>query len=350
MKSTDTVKAKLTPREAILNRNAAELLGRHNIARLNAHGNMLAKRGVDLASDPGPHPAGQNLEGYQMGSSMVGRDDKTDLLAEANNTFYGGGQAPMPTPTPTPIPQRYQYGTEDVRRRRNAASRVRFPQGQIIQGSGAGSGGYGIGRGALSPEDNPAYQAAIARPRAGSDAYSWITTPSGGQMKVPTASLGNLLRKGSDLADSQVTQIGNQLPINYATEKAKGFGAPSPVIQGGYQIARGVANPIENLTPQQRIAGGAGSGLDFFRSNPALTAGLNLARSAASRIAGLFGGGNPLIPSANAGQPSPTPTPYQTPQPIAPLPTPTPTIPPDEYPGYQFGTANVMPRRYSDYY
>ncbi len=162
MKNTDTVKAKLTPREAILNRNAAELLGRHNIARLNAHGNMLAKRGVDLASDPGPHPAGQNLEGYQMGSYDVG-DDRADLLAEADNTFYGGGHAPMPTPTPTPIPQRYQYGTEDVRRRRNAASRVRFPQGQIIQGSGAGSGGYEYapGTGALPPDQNPAYQAAI---------------------------------------------------------------------------------------------------------------------------------------------------------------------------------------------
>ncbi len=180
MKSTDTVKAKLTKGEAVLTRNAAELLGRHNIARLNAHGNMLAKRGVDLASDPGPHPAGQNLEGYQMGSYDVG-DDRADLLAEADNIFYGGGQAPMPTPTPTPIPQRYQYGTEDVRRRRNAASRIpyldqsqarraaayrtgaNFPQGQIIQGSGAGSGGYGYapGTGSLPPNQNPAYQAAL---------------------------------------------------------------------------------------------------------------------------------------------------------------------------------------------
>jgi hypothetical protein len=48
--STDTVPAMLTPREAVLNRNAAELAGRGNIRKLNAEGNKLAKRGVDLAT------------------------------------------------------------------------------------------------------------------------------------------------------------------------------------------------------------------------------------------------------------------------------------------------------------
>ncbi len=165
-KGTDNVQAVLTPREAVLNRNAAELLGRDAIARLNAHGNMLAKRGVDLASlpsDPTPGPSTENMLGYQMGTANVGRDDRADLLRDAENTFYGGGQAPMPTPTPTPKPQGYQYGSEDVLRRRNAASRVNFPQGQIIQGSGAGSGGYGYtqGTGSLPPDQNPAYQAAL---------------------------------------------------------------------------------------------------------------------------------------------------------------------------------------------
>ncbi len=291
-KGTDTVDAKLTPREAVLNRNAAELLGRDAIKRLNAHGNMLAKRGVDLASlpsDPTPGPSTENMLGYQkgtedvnywnllkqndyvtaspmqqilagtprqvggdvalppqglsplqplkdysnsimsvmwpgsgkgwerptskqfdqqleqdkmarmqreaefrrqyglpglggigyqMGTYDVGRDDRSDLLRDADSTFYGGG-APMPTPTPTSTPRmRYQYGTYDVQRRRNAASRIPYldqsqarraaayrnaPQGQIIQGSGAGSGGYGYapGTGSLPPEQNPAYQAAL---------------------------------------------------------------------------------------------------------------------------------------------------------------------------------------------
>ncbi len=117
-RGTDSVDAKLTPRESVLNRNASELLGRHNIAMLNYHGNMLAKRGVDLASlpsDPTPGPSTENMLGYQMGTSMVQRDDRADLLRDADNTFYGGGHIPAPTPTPTPRPRRgYQYGTSSV--------------------------------------------------------------------------------------------------------------------------------------------------------------------------------------------------------------------------------------------
>jgi hypothetical protein len=40
----------LTPREAVLNRNAAEMAGLGNIEKLNAEGNALARKGVDLAS------------------------------------------------------------------------------------------------------------------------------------------------------------------------------------------------------------------------------------------------------------------------------------------------------------
>src|SRR4249920_2843189 len=47
---TDSVPAMLSPREAVLTRNAAELAGRDNIEKLNAEGNQLAKRGVDLAA------------------------------------------------------------------------------------------------------------------------------------------------------------------------------------------------------------------------------------------------------------------------------------------------------------
>jgi hypothetical protein len=48
--NTDSVPAMLTPREAVLNRNAAELAGRGNIEQLNQEGNVLAKKGVDLAA------------------------------------------------------------------------------------------------------------------------------------------------------------------------------------------------------------------------------------------------------------------------------------------------------------
>ena len=47
--NTDSVPAMLTPREAVMNRNAAELAGRENIEALNAAGNKLAEKGVDLA-------------------------------------------------------------------------------------------------------------------------------------------------------------------------------------------------------------------------------------------------------------------------------------------------------------
>ncbi len=198
-KGTDSVDAKLTPREAVLNRNAAELLGRDAIARLNAHGNMLAKRGVDLASlpsDPTPGPSTENMLGYQMGTSMVQGDDRADLLRDADNTFYGGG-APMPTPTPTPVQRGYQYGTEDVRRR-NAVSRLtglRTPparmttnysgafgsqRGSIIQSSGAGSGGYGYtqGTGSLPPDQNPAYQSAIRNNPTPASRYAQAGSPA----------------------------------------------------------------------------------------------------------------------------------------------------------------------------
>jgi hypothetical protein len=48
--NTDTVPAMLTPREAVLNKNAAELAGRDKIEALNAEGNALARKGVDLAA------------------------------------------------------------------------------------------------------------------------------------------------------------------------------------------------------------------------------------------------------------------------------------------------------------
>ncbi len=164
--------------------------------------------------------------------------------------------------------------------------------GQIIQMSGEGSaysgaqtGGYGPGRGALPPDQNPAYQAAIARPRLQRGDLTTIRTPSGGFVTVPSGSAGAAAQA---VPGSQITQIGNQVPIDRSGAYARGYGAPNPTIQGGYQIAGGVANPIENITPQARIAGGAGSALDYFRSNPALTAATNALSGFGNSIARFF--------------------------------------------------------------
>ncbi len=355
-KGTDTVDAKLTPREAVLNRNAAELLGRDAISRLNAHGNMLAKRGVDLASlpsDPTPGPSTENMLGYQYGTSTVQSDDRDDLLRDADTTFYGGGQAPMPTPTPTPKPNGYQYGTEDVRRRRNAASRFTSnysPLTTATQGVRIG-GQYGGAGATLAPEDNPAYQAAIAKGRPAASSYTWITTPSGGQMKVPTASIGALTRKGSDLQGSTFSNVpagfgrpnaqtsyamgdtGAVPTGNTAFEKSYRMGfAPSGVTMPPPTLGYQIGSAISNFSPV-----GFGQGL------------VNAASRIGQGIANVFTGGNTQAAPVPNAAPTPPPIPQQSPAPVV-TPTPTPTIPPNDNPyGFQYGTASV-PRRYSDYY
>ncbi len=202
---------------------------------------------------------------------------------------------------------------------------------------------------ALPPDQNPAYQAAIARPRPNMNNYAWITTPSGGQMRVPTGSVGNLLAPGTSLTGSTVTQIGNQLPIDRAAAYAKGYGAPTPTIQpsvSGPVLAQGgVANPVENLTPQARIAGGVGSTLDYLRSNPALNLATNALGGFGRNIASWFGGGNmpSMPPAAAAGSadyiPRPAGAGNLVPPPALPIP-PAPAginnlVPPNPYVGRQ---------------
>lgn len=69
-RGTDTVLAKLTPKEAVLNRNAAEIVGRNKIRDVNAMGNKLADKGVDLTK----------YAKYQYGTNNV----------SANQYGYGG--------------------------------------------------------------------------------------------------------------------------------------------------------------------------------------------------------------------------------------------------------------------
>ncbi len=230
-KSTDTIPAKLTPREAVLNRNAAELLGRDTIKRLNDHGNMLSKRGVDLAglqSDPAPYPASENLAGLQMGTADVGRDDRGDLLKDAENTFYGGGTAPMPTPTPTPTARGYAHGTSSVfdpKKRRNAASRLSY-----------GSLGGPVGSTAFGAMINTAQQ----------------TQPVPTSTYNPAASTSNLnipsqqrpmshTDMAVDIARRNLTTTGSALGIPQQPS-----GPPTsrmPFINGGYQFPAGSVLP-----------------------------------------------------------------------------------------------------------
>ncbi len=314
-KGTDSVPAMLSPREAVLNVNAAELLGRDAIKRLNAHGNMLAKRGVDLASlpsDPTPGPSTENMLGYQMGTSMVQSDDRADLLRDADSTFYGGGTAPMPTPTPTSTPRmRYQYGTYDVQRRRNAASRVQpyldqsqarraaayrnSPQGQIIQGSGAGSGGYGYtqGTGSLPPDQNPAYQAALRN--------------------NPTPASRYAQRGAASLVGTYQGDFGPRAVVSTGTNSFRTY---SP---GGGYIGR-TGNAADYLNKQ-------------FSANPS----------------------NPMQPAAAATNPAPA---VNTPQNVVTTPTSltvnTPSFQPQGLEANPFAGApiqlDIQPRRYSDLY
>jgi hypothetical protein len=70
-RGTDTVPAMLTPREAVLNRNAAELAGRGKIERLNEAGNKLAAEGVDLAGGGKAMKTKPKVKGYQGGAGAV---------------------------------------------------------------------------------------------------------------------------------------------------------------------------------------------------------------------------------------------------------------------------------------
>ena len=79
IESTDSVPAMLTPHEAVLNVKAADLLGRDNIARLNAAGNrMTGKRA-------GPRNVG-GVPGYAGGYPTY--DDRGNLIEGATPSWY----------------------------------------------------------------------------------------------------------------------------------------------------------------------------------------------------------------------------------------------------------------------
>lgn len=101
-RGTDTVPAQLTPHEAVLNRNAAELAGRHNIARLNAMGNHLASKGIDLASRS-PLRAYRGITNVRVDKPPVPKLKK----------FKPVSLVASPYATPKPL-SGFQGGTDDV--------------------------------------------------------------------------------------------------------------------------------------------------------------------------------------------------------------------------------------------
>ncbi len=237
---TDSVPAVLTPREAVLNRNAAEILGRDTIKRLNDHGNMLSKRGVDLASDPTPGPSTINLLGYQMGTEDVRRDDRADLLAEANNTFYGGGQAPAPTPTPTPKPRGYAYGTEDVKKKRTGAGitqRNVYPDNPVSTSRYLGLNGTDLGpqydeTGGVNPLPKGAIGVQGARNATAFNRSLGGSQPSFATNPSPSVSMSHT-DMATDIARRNLTATGSQL------------GNPQP------QTSSLPSNVSQNITPEQ---------------------------------------------------------------------------------------------------
>jgi hypothetical protein len=98
--NTDTVPAMLTPREAVLNRNAAELAGRGAIEHLNQEGNKLAEKGVDLAS------RGKNMKQkkYQGGAATVDPlqmyRNGMAVAPNAQSNPYPDNRGPVPGPQP----------------------------------------------------------------------------------------------------------------------------------------------------------------------------------------------------------------------------------------------------------
>jgi hypothetical protein len=106
-RGTDSVPAALTPREAVLNRNAAELAGRQRIAALNAMGNMLAQRGVDL---PTQRFQEGTSDAYYRGTASVRIPTPHIAKFPVPRPAYT-----LPKPPPySPPTFRFQYGASDV--------------------------------------------------------------------------------------------------------------------------------------------------------------------------------------------------------------------------------------------
>jgi len=178
-----------------------------------------------------------------------------------------------------------------TRNSRKRNGRSFFPaanaQGQTIQFSGSSTPtrvgtGFGPNNGLLPPDQNPAYQAALNRPR---QQYTTIQLPSGGTASVPVASKQNYLDiiqprgPAQDRAEVSASLAGSD-PKNYAI----GYGA----------------RPVQFDTSASRVQSGRAGFGDFASvlSNNALR-GLGAA-PAYNAVVQAFGG-KPINATPTAG-------------------------------------------------
>ncbi len=231
-----------------------------------------------------------------------------------------------------------------AQRRAARTGRSFFPaaNSQVLMNAGGSSNFH-----ALPPDQNPAYQAAIATGRPNMNAYSWITTPSGGQMRVPTGFAWQP-KTGTALEGSFVNPATGPLTSQqYASNYAKGYGAPAPSFNPatGTLAASGVETPVEQLTlPQRSVLPGSNPFLEQWAANlrsqsPRLAGALSLANKTFSGLRGAFN--NPAVGqyvnNVSTGQISPQ-QPY------------SPSIQSQNFYGYNPSPVPYQPRRYSDYY
>lgn len=217
-----------------------------------------------------------------------------------------------------------------AQRKRNRTGRSQFPAANVysntapaaVYGNPYSTGVGGGYRDMLPPELNPAYQAAINRPRP---RLTTIQLPGGG---TATVSASSAARTAGAVSGAYINPTGPLSTAQYQSAFARGYGAPAPSFNPatGTLSGGGVEAPLESLTPQQRIGYTGANPLQelFATRHPNLAAFGTLASNAFS---GLFGGGGFTRPSSafasTAGAAVPSPTPFQTPFPSA-TPTPTP--------------------------
>lgn len=142
--------------------------------------------------------------------------------------------------------------------------------------------------GILPPEQNPAYQAAIRRPR---QQFTTIQLPSGGTTSVvaPQAE-----RTAGAVSGAYIQPTGPLTQPQYQSEFARGYGGAGPSFNPATQTlsAGGVEAPVESLTSAQRIGFTGASPLqEMFASRyPNLARFGTLAHNAFAGLSGMFGG------------------------------------------------------------
>jgi hypothetical protein len=281
MHGTDTVDAKLTPKEAVLNRNAAELAGRDYIRHLNRMGNELASRGVDLAAAGAEKRRARVMNepgGYQRGIADV----LGPLLLAATGITSVKYPAPPPkspplyklpkTPPQKPVhfpktaPARFQEGTADV------ITDPNDPRLSINQGRPGGS------------QEQPAPQSSSSSFDANREAVYRGLRDLGFPQHVTAALLGDAQQEsgfrpnlvGDNRTSFGLWQVGSPL-FHMADRDARALGLQPGTPGYAYHQTQFIGNYYRQHNPEQFqamvSAPDAASALKEFRSTPGWDAG-----------------------------------------------------------------------------